>query len=242
MLFSLRTKSHCCVTYSFIPLETFPPTIILLVIQLFNQQIKLTPSSWTLCLLLLMSRQLFVLPRRAQWDHPELKQSVPRVLVFSLHSTHGWPLQLQCRISSRISKLEKLFAYEIATYTSITARIHSQYFFSDDKIRQLEAGNSDAIISKIPSVKFVFDSSKVARPSSDPLTEPATSFNSPIFSTHPPCILSSSGSTLTALDPDPLLTSMHHFYSPFSLVTATTCFNGPSRSSSTLLSVTNWIH
>ena len=34
-------------------------------------------------------------------------------------------------------------------------------------------------------MKFVFDSAKVALPSSDPLTEPATSFGSPIFRTHP---------------------------------------------------------
>ena len=88
-------------------------------------------------------------------------------------------------LESRICKLEKLFADEITTYTSITAGIHSQYFFMYDKIRQLEPGNSDAIIWKIPSVKFVFDSAKKARPSSDPLIEPATSFSSPIFRTHP---------------------------------------------------------
>ena len=34
-------------------------------------------------------------------------------------------------------------------------------------------------------MKFVFDFSKVACPSSDPLIEPATSFSSPIFKTHP---------------------------------------------------------
>ena len=88
-------------------------------------------------------------------------------------------------LASRIYKVEKLFTVEIATYTSITAGIHSQYFFLHDKIRQLEPGNSDVIIWKIPSVKFVFESAKVARPSSDPLIEPATSFNSPIFNTHP---------------------------------------------------------
>ena len=54
-----------------------------------------------------------------------------------------------------------------------------------DKIRQLEPGNSDVIFWKISSVKFVIDSSKVARPSSDPLIEPATSFSGPIFRTHP---------------------------------------------------------
>ena len=34
-------------------------------------------------------------------------------------------------------------------------------------------------------MKFVYDSAKVARPSSDPLIEPATSFSSPIFRTQP---------------------------------------------------------
>ena len=88
-------------------------------------------------------------------------------------------------LTSRICKLEKLFANEVSTYTSITAGVHSQYFLLYDKIRQLEPGNSDVIIWKIPSVKFVFDSAKVAQPSSDPLIEPATSFSSPIFRTHP---------------------------------------------------------
>ena len=74
-------------------------------------------------------------------------------------------------LTSRIDKLEKLFTDEITTYTSITAGIFSQYFFLYDKIRQLEPGNSDVIIWKIPSVKFVFESAKVARPSSDPLIE-----------------------------------------------------------------------
>ena len=88
-------------------------------------------------------------------------------------------------LTSKICKLEKLFANEVSMYTSITAGVHSQYFLLYDKIRQLEPGNSDMIIWKIPSVKFVFDSAKVARPSSDPLIEPATSFSSPIFRTHP---------------------------------------------------------
>ena len=34
-------------------------------------------------------------------------------------------------------------------------------------------------------MKFVLNSAKVARPLSDPLIEPATSFSSPIFRTHP---------------------------------------------------------
>ena len=49
-------------------------------------------------------------------------------------------------LTTRICKLEQLFANEISNYTSITAGIHSQYFYLYDKIRQLEPGNSDAII------------------------------------------------------------------------------------------------
>ena len=94
------------------------------------------------------------------------------------------PITVQ-NLASTFSKLEKLFTDEITTYTSITAGIHSQYFFLYDKIRQLEPGNSDVIIWKIPSVKFVFESAKMAQPSSDPLIEPATSFSGPIFRTHP---------------------------------------------------------
>ena len=89
-------------------------------------------------------------------------------------------------LASRIRKLEKLFADEITTYTSITAGIYSQYFFLYDKIRQLEPGNSDAIIWKIPSVKFVFDSAKKARPLSDlSLNRPQVLVVLSSFRTHP---------------------------------------------------------
>ena len=50
------------------------------------------------------------------------------------------------KLTSRVCKLEKVFADEISTYTSITARIHSQYFFLNDKIGLLEPGNADANI------------------------------------------------------------------------------------------------
>ena len=56
--------------------------------------------------------------------------------------------------------------------------------FLYDKIRELEPGISDAVMWKIPPVKFKFESAIVAQPSSDPLVEPATKFSSPIFRTH----------------------------------------------------------
>ena len=143
-------------------------------------------------------------------------------------------------LTSRTCKLEKLFADEIPAFSSITAVIHSQYFFLNDEIRQQEASISDAIIWKIPSVKFVFDSAKVALPSSYPLTEPTTSFSSPTFRTHLMDTFFSLNFILMVLGPQ--LANVHHFYSSSSLVTATICFIGPSRRSSTLVSVMNWTH
>ena len=128
----------------------------------------------------------------------------------------------------------------MATYTSITAGTHSQYFFLYDQIRQLEPGNSDVIIWNFPSVKFVFDSAKKTRPSSDPLIEPAISLSSPIFRTHPMDTTFLSNSIRMVLDP--LLASVHQSYSPFSLATTTIYFSGPSRRSFTLVSVINWTH
>ena len=120
-------------------------------------------------------------------------------------------------LASRICKLEKLFADEITTYTSITAGIHSQYFFLYDKLRQLEPGNSDAIIWKIPSVKFVFDSAKKARPSSDPLIEPVlVVLSSGLI---PMDTNFSTNSILMVLDP--LRANVLQYYLPSSLATTT---------------------
>ena len=115
---------------------------------------------------------------------PELRRSIPvgaagpprtkanntaRADFQPTPNTQEAPSTTVQNLTSRICKLEKLFADEISAYTSITAGIHFQNFFLYDKLRQLEPGLSDVIIWKIPSVKFVFDSAKVARPSSDPL-------------------------------------------------------------------------
>ena len=83
-------------------------------------------------------------------------------------NTQEAPSNTVQNLTSRFCKLEQLFTDEIATYTSIAAGIHSQYFFLYDKNCQLESGYPDAIIWKILSVKFVFDSGKMARPSADP--------------------------------------------------------------------------
>ena len=47
----------------------------------------------------------------------------------SLPNTREIPLATMWNITSKVSNLEKIFANEKATYTSITAGIHSQSFF-----------------------------------------------------------------------------------------------------------------
>ena len=89
-------------------------------------------------------------------------------------------------LTSRICKLEKLFADEVSAYTSITAGIHSQYFFLYEKLRQLEPGHSDVNIWKIPSVKFVFDSAKVATTIIRPPHRASHKFLQPHFQESPP--------------------------------------------------------
>ena len=83
-----------------------------------------------------------------------------------------------------IPQLKKLFCDKTISYTSITSGTHSQYFFLYDKIRQLDPGHSETIFWNNLSVKLVFDSGKVTRPSSDPLIVPAMSFSSPNFRAH----------------------------------------------------------
>ena len=134
----------------------------------------------------LVNQNFVVLPQWALWGSTRAKINICANAIFQpTPNTQEAPAITTHNLTSRISKLEKLNSDEIATYTSIIARIHSQYFFLHDKIHQLEPGNSDVIIWKIPSLMFVFDFAKVARPYSDPLIEPATNFSSPSFRTHP---------------------------------------------------------
>ena len=80
---------------------------------------------------------------------------------FFTNTLEAPPITAQ-NLTTKISEVENLFADELATKTSVTAGIHSQHFLLYDKVRQLEPGNSDTIIWKNPSVKFLFGSAKVA--------------------------------------------------------------------------------
>ena len=87
----------------------------------------------------------------------------------STSNTQDTSWKLMQNLTSRSSKYEKLFSGDITTYTFIASGIHFPYFFFYDKVRQLEPHGSDSILWKIPSVKFIFVSAKLPRPSSDRL-------------------------------------------------------------------------
>ena len=85
----------------------------------------------------------------------------------------------------RISTLEKTVQDDLLRQKSLLSSIHSNYFFLQDKFRQLEAGSSNTILWRIPSVRFVFDSAKSAHCRSKPIADKSSSFCSPVFRTHP---------------------------------------------------------
>ena len=85
----------------------------------------------------------------------------------------------------RISTLEKTVQDDLSRQKSLLSSIHSNYSFLHDRYRQLEAGASSAILWRIPSVRFVFDSAKSAHRRSKPIDDKASGFWSPVFRTHP---------------------------------------------------------
>ena len=85
----------------------------------------------------------------------------------------------------RISTLEKTVQDDLSRQKSLLSSIHSNYSFLQDKFRQLEAGSSNTILWRIPSVRFVFDSAKSAHRRSKPIDDKSSSFWSPVFRTHP---------------------------------------------------------
>ena len=85
----------------------------------------------------------------------------------------------------RISTLEKTVQDDLSRQKSLLSSIHSNYSFLQDKFRPLEAGPSNTILWRIPSVRFVFDSAKSAHRRSKPIADKSSSFCSPVFRTHP---------------------------------------------------------
>ena len=89
------------------------------------------------------------------------------------------------RIKVRIDQLEKLLNKEVSRTKSNLSGLRSNYTFLYDKIRQLEAGNSNTILWRICSVSFVYCSAKSAHRASKPIDNKSSGYWSPIFRTRP---------------------------------------------------------
>ena len=88
-------------------------------------------------------------------------------------------------IISQFNALEKQTKDDLSRHKSLLSSIQSNYSFLYDKIRQLEAGSNITILWRIPSVRFIFDSAKLAHRQSKPLDDKTTGYWSPVFRPHP---------------------------------------------------------
>ena len=191
--------------------------------------------------LALVNINFVVLPRWELWDHPERKQTVLQTLISSPHPTRAKLLQLRCRIS------QQQFAnwrnclpmkYQL-THPSLRASILNTFSYMI-KFGSLNLAIQMLLIEKFPQSSLYSTLQKCPDLHLIPsLNRPQvlaalSSGLTPMDST------SSSNSTLMVLDPLPA--SALQSYSPSSLVTTKIFSNGPSQSSSTLVSQINRTH
>ena len=85
----------------------------------------------------------------------------------------------------RIDQLEKLLNEEVSRTKSLLPGLRSNCSSLYDKIRQLESGSSNAILWRISSVNFVYNSAKSAHRVSKPIDDKSSGYWSPIFCTDP---------------------------------------------------------
>ena len=88
-------------------------------------------------------------------------------------------------IFSKLNALEKQIKDDLSRQKSLLSSIQSNCSFLYDKIRQLEAGSNNTILWRLPSVRFIFDSTKSAHCQSKPIDDKTTGYWSPVFRTHP---------------------------------------------------------
>ena len=88
-------------------------------------------------------------------------------------------------IVSKFNALEKQIKDDLSCQKSLLSSIQSNYSFLYDKIRPLEAGSNNTILWRLPSVRFIFDSAKLAHRQSKPIDDKTTGYWSPAFRTHP---------------------------------------------------------
>ena len=86
---------------------------------------------------------------------------------------------------SKFNALEEQTKGDLSRHKSPLSSIQSNYSFLYDKIRQLEAGSNNTILWRISSVRFIFDSAKLAHRQFKPIDDKTTGYWSPVFRTHP---------------------------------------------------------
>ena len=176
-----------CATCSSPRLKQSPTTILSVKTPLpvFSLTLTLTVLHPPSPFLALVNRNFFILPRRALWDHPERKQTTLQTPTFSPQPTRRKVFQLRCRTSHQEFANWKNclpMKYQL-THPSLRGSFPNVFSYLI-KFASLNLAFQMLSFGNFP-LKFVFDSAKVALPSSDPLIEPATSFSSPICRTHP---------------------------------------------------------
>ena len=93
-------------------------------------------------------------------------------------------------IISKFNVLQKQTKDDLSRQKSLLSSIQSNYSFLFYKIRQLETGSNNTILWRIPTVQFIFDSTKSAHRQPKPIDDKTTGYWSPVFRTHPyGCIL-----------------------------------------------------
>ena len=107
---------------------------------------------------------------------------IPRQSSSSLQTPHPG---VSPDIISQFNALEKQTKDELSGQKSLLWSIQSNYSFLYDKLRQLEAGSNNAILWRISSVRFIFDSAKSAHRQSKPIDDKASGYWSPVFRAHP---------------------------------------------------------
>ena len=110
-----------------------------------------------------------------------LPSSIPCQVSSSPQTPHS---AVSPDIISKFNAMENQTKDDLSRQKSLLSSIPSNYSFLYDKIRQMEAGSNNTILWRLSSVRFIFDSAKLAHRQSKPIDDKASGYWSPVFRTH----------------------------------------------------------
>ena len=88
-------------------------------------------------------------------------------------------------LENRVRQLEEEITKARDSRETIASLYRSQFAFHYDRIRALESGGTDIILSKLTSLKLVFDTTKSSARLDNAAKDPSTHYKSPVYRTHP---------------------------------------------------------